>query len=157
MSEFCLPTVANAVAAGPDWLHERIERDGNRVRLITRGGYNSTRRYPWIVEGARKVRRNRFVIDGEAVVLGVDGISDFNALQAASTTARSSSARSTCLSKAARRSLTDCSRGDRMEFFSATSNISAKHFRTASPNHSHRTDTCIAAYRSPKALNHSSN
>jgi len=88
MSEFCLPTVANAVAAGPDWLHEikmdgyrlRIERDGNRVRLITRGGYNSTRRYPWIVEGARKVRRNRFVIDDEAVVLGVDGISDFNAL-----------------------------------------------------------------------------
>src|SRR5690242_12630962 len=50
---------------------------------------------------------------------------------AASTTARSSSARSTCLSKAARRSLTDCSRGDRMGFFSATSNISAKHFRTA--------------------------
>jgi len=27
-----------------------------------------------------KVRRDRFVLDGEAVVLGVDGISDFNAL-----------------------------------------------------------------------------
>jgi hypothetical protein len=29
---------------------------------------------------ARKIRRTHFVIDGEAVVLGVDGVSDFNAL-----------------------------------------------------------------------------
>jgi bifunctional non-homologous end joining protein LigD len=50
------------------------------VRLITRGGYNWTDRYPWIVEAARKVRRDRFVLDGEAVILGVDGVSDFNAL-----------------------------------------------------------------------------
>jgi bifunctional non-homologous end joining protein LigD len=33
-----------------------------------------------IVEAARKVRQTRFVIDGEAVVLGVDGIADFDAL-----------------------------------------------------------------------------
>ena len=58
----------------------RLERDGDRVRLITRGGYNWTDRYPWIVEAARKVRQRRFVLDGEAVVLGVDGVSDFNAL-----------------------------------------------------------------------------
>jgi ATP-dependent DNA ligase len=58
----------------------RVERDGDRVRLITRGGYDWTRRYPWIVEAARKVRQKRFVLDGEAVVLGVDGISDFNAV-----------------------------------------------------------------------------
>jgi len=32
------------------------------------------------VEAARKVRQKQFVLDGEAVVLGVDGISDFNAL-----------------------------------------------------------------------------
>jgi len=48
--------------------------------LITRGGYNWTSRYPWVVEAARKVRQKHFVLDGEAVVLGVDGISDFNAL-----------------------------------------------------------------------------
>jgi ATP-dependent DNA ligase len=54
--------------------------DGDRVRLITRGGYNWTDRYPWIVEAARKVRQKRFVIDGEVVILGVDGISDFDAL-----------------------------------------------------------------------------
>jgi bifunctional non-homologous end joining protein LigD len=33
-----------------------------------------------IVEAARKVRQTHFVIDGEAVVLGVDGVSDFDAL-----------------------------------------------------------------------------
>jgi hypothetical protein len=49
------------------------ERDGDRVRLITRGGYNWTDRYPWIVEAALKNRHRQFVIDGEAVVLGVDG------------------------------------------------------------------------------------
>ncbi|WP_349253791.1 DNA ligase [Bradyrhizobium sp. CB82] len=48
--------------------------------MITRGGYNWTSRYPWIVEAARKVRQKQFELDGEAVVLGIDGISDFNAL-----------------------------------------------------------------------------
>lgn len=50
------------------------------MRLITRGGYNRASRYPRIVEAARKVRQKQFVLDGEAVVLGFDGISDFNAL-----------------------------------------------------------------------------
>jgi bifunctional non-homologous end joining protein LigD len=88
MFEFCLPTTGTKVPSSPDWLHEikydgyrlRLERDGDRVRLITRGGYNWTDRYPWIVEAARKIRQRRFVLDGEAVILGVDGISDFDAL-----------------------------------------------------------------------------
>jgi bifunctional non-homologous end joining protein LigD len=50
------------------------------VRLITRGGYDWTSRFPWIGEAALRNRRSQFVIDGEAVILGVDGISDFNAL-----------------------------------------------------------------------------
>ena len=54
--------------------------DGDRVRLITRGGYDWTKRYPWIVEATLKSRTKHFVIEGEAVILGVDGISDFNAL-----------------------------------------------------------------------------
>ena len=33
-----------------------------------------------IVEAARRNRASSFVIDGEAVLLGVDGISDFNGL-----------------------------------------------------------------------------
>ena len=86
--EFCIPTKSTTVPHGPEWLHEikhdgfriRVERDRDRVRLITRGGYDWTSRFPWIGEAALKNRIRQFVIDGEAVVLGVDGISDFNAL-----------------------------------------------------------------------------
>ncbi|RTE88605.1 RNA ligase family protein [Bradyrhizobium sp. LVM 105] len=86
--EFCLPTTAKAVPDGADWLHEikydgyrlRVERNGKSVRLLTRNGHNWTDRYPWIVQAALKNREQHFVIDGEAVVLGVDGVSDFNAL-----------------------------------------------------------------------------
>jgi ATP-dependent DNA ligase len=88
-SEFALPVKAATVLSGPDWLHE-IKHDGyrmivirerERVRLITMGGNDWTERYPWIVEAARKIRQQQFVIDGEAVVLGVDGISNFEDLQ----------------------------------------------------------------------------
>lgn len=86
--EFCLPTAAKAVPAGPDWIHEvkydgyrlRVERQGKSVRLFTRNGHDWTDRYPWIVESALRNRQQQFVIDGEAVVLGVDGVSDFSAL-----------------------------------------------------------------------------
>jgi hypothetical protein len=77
--DFCLPTRSTSVPSGPDWLHEvkydgyrlRLERDGDRVRLITRGGYNWTDRYPWVAESALKNRHKQFVIDGGAVVLGL--------------------------------------------------------------------------------------
>jgi ATP-dependent DNA ligase len=85
---FCIPTAKTAVPAGPDWIHEveydgyrlRVERNGDRVRLLSKSGLDWTKRYPWIVETARKIRKSRFILDDEAVVLGVDGISDFNAL-----------------------------------------------------------------------------
>jgi bifunctional non-homologous end joining protein LigD len=80
--------VCAKVPSAPDWLHEikydgyrlRVERNGDRVRLITRNGHDWTGRYPWIVESALKNRQQQFIIDGEAVILGVDGIPDFNAL-----------------------------------------------------------------------------
>ena len=86
--EFCLPTSGKAVPSGPDWIHEvkydgyrlRVVREGDRVRLFSKGGHDWTGRYPWIVETARKIRKTQFILDGEAVVLGVNGISDFNAL-----------------------------------------------------------------------------
>jgi bifunctional non-homologous end joining protein LigD len=31
------------------------------------------------VDAARRVRQKKFVLDGEAVILGVDGVSDFDA------------------------------------------------------------------------------
>jgi bifunctional non-homologous end joining protein LigD len=84
----CIPTAGKAVPARPDWFHEVkydgyrliVAREGNRVRLFTRNGHDWTDRFPWIVETARKNRHQRFVVDGEAVLLGVDGISDFNGL-----------------------------------------------------------------------------
>ncbi|UGY23562.1 DNA ligase [Bradyrhizobium septentrionale] len=86
--EFCIPTRGTSVPDGPLWYHElkfdgyrlRLERDGDRVRLITKGGYDWTKRYPWIVESALKNRQKQFVIDGEAIIRGVDGYSDFTAL-----------------------------------------------------------------------------
>jgi ATP-dependent DNA ligase len=86
--DFCIPTQGTKVPHTPDWIHEikydgyrlRLERDGDRVRLFTRNGYDWTKRYPWIVESALKNRQKHFVIDGEAVILGVDGRSDFDAL-----------------------------------------------------------------------------
>ena len=86
--EFCIPTNGKAVPAGAEWFHEikfdgyrlRVERDGDRIQLITRGGHDWTKRFPWIVEAALKNRRSQFVLDGEAVILSINGMSDFNAL-----------------------------------------------------------------------------
>jgi bifunctional non-homologous end joining protein LigD len=86
--EPCIPTRATKVPAGKDWLHEIrhdgyrliVERKGKTVRLFTRNGHDWTDRYPLIVEAALRNRSTSFVIDGEAVLLGIDGISDFNGL-----------------------------------------------------------------------------
>ena len=85
----CIPTRAAKVPTGPDWIHE-IKHDGyrlivqktinKRVRLFTRNGHDWTDRYPLIVEAALRNRSASFVIDGEAVLLGVDGVSDFDGL-----------------------------------------------------------------------------
>jgi bifunctional non-homologous end joining protein LigD len=76
------------VPAGPDWIHEIkhdgyrliVNREGKRVRLFTRNGHDRTDRDPLIVEAARRVRIGSFVLDGEAVLLGMDGRSDFDGL-----------------------------------------------------------------------------
>jgi bifunctional non-homologous end joining protein LigD len=57
-----------------------VQRDGDRVRRFTRNGHDWSDGYPWIVDAARRLRQKQFVIDGEAMVLGVDGISAFAAL-----------------------------------------------------------------------------
>ena len=46
--DFCMPTRGTKVPSAPDWLHEvkydgyrlRVERNGDRVRLIARNGVN---------------------------------------------------------------------------------------------------------------------
>ncbi|QAU42743.1 hypothetical protein XH86_16480 [Bradyrhizobium guangdongense] len=77
--ELCLPTVAKTVPTGPDYLHEvkydgyrlLVIRDHDRVRLITRGGNDWSKRFPWIVEAALKNRTKQFAIDGERSLPGV--------------------------------------------------------------------------------------
>src|SRR4029453_14732900 len=86
--EPCIPTPGKQVPVGPNWIHEIkhdgycliVQRDGARVRLFTRNGNDWTTRYPLIIEAALRNRQTSFVIDGEAVLLGVEGISDFKGL-----------------------------------------------------------------------------
>jgi bifunctional non-homologous end joining protein LigD len=59
-----------------------VWRDGERVRLFTRRGFDWSRRYPWIVHSARRLPVTHFLIDGEAVICGDDGVADFERLHA---------------------------------------------------------------------------
>ena len=84
--EPCIPSRGTKVPYRPEWLHEikhdgyglLIQPDGKRVRLSTRNGHDWSDKYPLIAEAALRNRSNSFVIDGEAVLLGFDGRSDFD-------------------------------------------------------------------------------
>jgi bifunctional non-homologous end joining protein LigD len=84
----CIPTRAIKPPIGADWVHEvkhdgyrlQVRREGNAVRLFTRNGYDWSARYPAISVTARLLRARSFVLDGEAVVCGPDGIAIFDAL-----------------------------------------------------------------------------
>jgi hypothetical protein len=77
----------------PDWIHEikqddyrlLVQREHDRVKLITRNRHYSTKRYPWIVDATRRIRSTQFVLEGEACILGVDGAADFDDLHSQST------------------------------------------------------------------------
>jgi hypothetical protein len=84
----CIPILAHKPPAGPQWVHEIkhdgyrliVRRDGERVRLFTRRGYDWTERFPAISTAAPKLRAKCFIIDGETVVTGSDGIAAFDEL-----------------------------------------------------------------------------
>ena len=52
-----------------------------RVRYFTRNGNNWADRFPSIVEAAVSLKAHSFLIDGEVVIAGEDGMSDFRALR----------------------------------------------------------------------------
>jgi bifunctional non-homologous end joining protein LigD len=87
--EPCIPTRVQAPPAGPGWVHEikhdgfrlQVHRNGDRVRLFTRRGYDWTERYPRVVDAAAALRANSFLIDGEVVVCGDDGVPSFATLR----------------------------------------------------------------------------
>ena len=83
------PVKASKPPSGPDWVHEIkhdgyrliVRRDGPIVRLYTRNAYDWTVRLPAIAAAAGRIKAKSFTIDGEAVVLGPDGLSRFDELR----------------------------------------------------------------------------
>jgi len=55
-------------------------REGSRIRLFTRHGYDWSKRYPLIVDALASFRVNSIIIDGEAVWCSKDGRTDFDKL-----------------------------------------------------------------------------
>jgi bifunctional non-homologous end joining protein LigD len=86
--EHCVPIPAAKPPAGPQWVHEIkhdgyrliVRRDGARVRVFTRRGYDWTEQFSAITAAAAKVPALSFTIDGEAVVTGTDGVAAFDEL-----------------------------------------------------------------------------
>jgi bifunctional non-homologous end joining protein LigD len=74
---------------GADWVHEikhdgyrmLVRRDGGHVRLYSRKAIDWTDRLPAIAAGAALLKAKSFTIDGEAVVIRSDGLTDFEALR----------------------------------------------------------------------------
>jgi bifunctional non-homologous end joining protein LigD len=87
--EPCLPTLAGKPPIGAGWIHEIkhdgyrmiVRRDGERVRLYSRKAIDWTARLSAIANGAGRLKAKSFTLDGEAVVVGPDGLTDFEALR----------------------------------------------------------------------------
>src|SRR5215831_17704642 len=83
------PVMASKPPSGPDWVHEIkhdgyrliVWRDGSIVRLYSRNAIDLTARLSVIAAAAGRIRAESFTIDGEAVVLGPDGLSRFEELR----------------------------------------------------------------------------
>lgn len=87
--EPCLALSKLKPPVGEQWLYE-IKFDGyrlavhiepRRVRILTRGGYDWTHRFPGIAAAARELGVATAILDGEAVVLDAEGRPDFGLLQ----------------------------------------------------------------------------
>ena len=98
----CIPTRGTKVPEHPDWLHEIqhdgyrliVQRAGREVRLWTRNGYDWSGRFPLIAEAALRIKADRFVMDGEAVLLASTVSPTSQACTPANSTTRRSSTRS---------------------------------------------------------------
>lgn len=58
-------------------------RDGAGIRVFSRPGNDWTDRVPLIAEALKALRAKSVTIDGEGIVCGPDGVSDFDRLRAA--------------------------------------------------------------------------
>jgi bifunctional non-homologous end joining protein LigD len=83
------PVLASKPPVGTDWVHEIkhdgyrmiVWRDGPTVRLYSRNAYDWTARLAGIAAAAEQIEAKSFTIDGEAVVLGPNGLSRFEELR----------------------------------------------------------------------------
>jgi bifunctional non-homologous end joining protein LigD len=83
------PVLASKPPSDADWVHEIkhdgyrmiVRRDGSTVRLYSRNAYDWTARLAAIAAAAEQIEAKSFTIDGEAVVLGPDGLSRFEELR----------------------------------------------------------------------------
>jgi bifunctional non-homologous end joining protein LigD len=86
--EPCIPTSVSKPPVGAQWIHEIkhdgyrliVRKQGDRVRLFTRRGYDWTDRYPRIATAAAKLSATSAVLDGEAVCCDDAGVADFEKL-----------------------------------------------------------------------------
>jgi bifunctional non-homologous end joining protein LigD len=89
--EPCLPTLGSAVPCGPKWAYEIkhdgfrfiCRREGDRIRVFSRGGYDWADRVPRIADALAALRVKSATLDGEGVVCGPDGVTDFDRLRSA--------------------------------------------------------------------------
>jgi bifunctional non-homologous end joining protein LigD len=93
LPDFFPPQLATRVAKPPEgkgWVHE-IKFDGYRVlariddgkvALLTRRGHDWTNRFAPIARALAKLNARQALIDGEVVVMGNTGVTDFGKLQA---------------------------------------------------------------------------
>ncbi len=87
----CKPTLRLKAPSGSRWQYE-IKHDGYRaqchvnagaVRIFTKSGFDWAARMPAIAAAIEALPVSSAVIDGEAVMVGADGVSDFFALHSA--------------------------------------------------------------------------
>src|ERR1700730_6101095 len=89
--EPCLPTVADTVPSGPQWVQEIkhdgfrfiCRREGNRIRVFSRRGHDWTDRVPRIVDTLARLPATSVTLDGEGVACDPNGVTNFELLRAA--------------------------------------------------------------------------
>ena len=87
--EPCLPSFAKTQPTGPDWIHEikddgfRViaQRDGKKVRLISRKGRDLSYRFPLAVQAVAALPVHSCIIDGEAIVSDATGLAVFSLIR----------------------------------------------------------------------------
>jgi bifunctional non-homologous end joining protein LigD len=88
--EPCLPTISRMVPTGPGWAYEikhdgfrfSAVRQGERVRVFSRGGHDWAKQLPSIADAMQALAVTSATIDGEGVICGADGKSDFDRMRA---------------------------------------------------------------------------